>query len=101
LKPEHFDVKPEFELGAAEKKSIVQRSIDNEDLLVGYQIELYSSSTKLPKGIWVIMGTKRFRFSSTQYLLRNKVGEEKWRVLEKEGVAGKPFVLKRRVAKFI
>jgi hypothetical protein len=51
-------------------------------------MELFSKSKGSSKGIWVICGIKKFRFSSTSYLLKNKDGVERWNVIEK-GSAGK------------
>lgn len=98
----HFESRPDINLTTAEVKAIVKSSCEDEGLIVGYLVEIFSTKVREEsKGIWVIMGFKKFRFSSTQYLLRNKLGETKWRVLEKEGFSsGKPFVLKRKVATF-
>ena len=76
--------------------------------IVGYQIELKSRSTTKSKGIWVIAGVKKFRFSTPSYLLKNKEGLQRWDALQKPligrqdgGVtSGRPFDLRRKVATF-
>lgn len=101
LNVDQFVVRAELHLPKSEADDIIFQSITDIDKIVGYQVELFSKSTGRSKGIWVIGGVKKFRFSSTSYLLTNVEGFEKWYVLKKEGqttmVAGKPFILKRRV----
>jgi hypothetical protein len=88
----------DLDLSDADRKSIVTQSIEDEDLLVGYQVVLLSKSTGKPKGLYVILGVQKFRFSATQYLLRSQGGEDKWAVLQKNNVVkGKQFLLKRKV----
>lgn len=101
LKKEHFDIITEKHLKKEEIDQIITASIEDVDLLVGYQVELMSKSTGKSKGTWVIAGVKKFRFSATSYLLRNLAGEERWTVLQKNNVVnGKPVVLRRKVASF-
>lgn len=50
------------------------------------------------RGIFVIVGVRKFRFSSIRYCLQNKSGKEKWSVLQRgDGSLGKPFILNRKV----
>lgn len=94
LSPEHFVNDSSKDLNSVESENIIKNSQQNEDLIVGYQITLASS-----KKVWVIIGLKRFRLCSTEYLLRNKTGEDKWCKLKRGNSSGKTFTLKRKVAK--
>lgn len=106
LTPEHFVRDNEKNLSKEEGAQILANSILNEDLIVGYQIELFSKSTQKSKGIWVIVGVKKYRFASTSYELKNANGDVRWDNIEKKvndtkvEVNGKPVVLLRQVVSF-
>jgi hypothetical protein len=101
LKAEHFLEEKALHISDTEARAVLFESIENIDRIVGYQIELFSRSTGNSKGVWVIAGVKKFRFSDLNYLLKNQSGLEKWVVLQKAaGGSGKPFTLRRKVASF-
>lgn len=101
-----FKDEPLRNITEAEERRIMEESITNEDVLVGYQCELVSKSTGATKGLWVIVGIKRVRFASTSYELKNLKGESRWDHIEKKDsrdsvkVSGKPIRLKRKVMEF-
>ena len=72
LTKEHFVQDASHNISVEEQQQVIANSLIEEDILVGYQIELLSKSTGKSKGIWVIVGVKKFRFSSTSYELRNE-----------------------------
>jgi len=105
LTADHFELIKERNLSTEEEKELIADSLVNEDILVGYQIELLSKSTNKSKGIWVICGIKTYRFSATQYELKNRQGDSRWDVIQKEvkgktEVSGKPIKILRKVASF-
>lgn len=105
LTKEHFVQDESHNISVEEQQQVIANSLIEEDILVGYQIELLSKSTGKSKGIWVIVGVKKFRFSSTSYELRNERGDVRWDSIQKEvkgkiEVAGKPVKLLRKVVAF-
>merc|ERR1711916_214989 len=75
LTAEHFKRDQGLEINDQEREQIMADSLIDEDLLVGYQIELLSKSTGKSKGIWVIVGVRKYRFSSTSYEMKNQNGD--------------------------
>lgn len=105
LTADHFVEIKERNITVDEEKELIADSLTNEDILVGYQIELFSKSTRKSKGIWVICGIKTYRLSSTSYELKNREGVSRWDIIQKEvngktEVSGKPVTIKRKVAVF-
>lgn len=105
LAAEHFAVIESQHLAKVDAENLIEQSLIDEDILVGFQIELLSRSNGKSKGTWVIIGIKQVRFLNTTYLLRNQEGAERWIVISKivqgkEKVSGKPIILRRRVAQF-
>lgn len=108
LTPEMFKEIPEQNIAPAEAKKLKFDSVRDIEKIVGYQIELRSRSTNKSKGIWVIAGVKKFRFTTPSYLLKNKEGAQRWDSLQKPLIgredgavtSGRPFDLKRKVATF-
>jgi hypothetical protein len=101
LTNEHFLEIPELHIPKDISASIVTSSIDKEEEIVGYQVEMFSRTDGKSKGVWVICGLKKFRFSSTSYMVKNQLGHEKWVVFQKDKtVAGRPFTLRRKVISF-
>lgn len=105
LTPEHFARDNTKNLTDKEGEKVLADSVLDEDLIVGYQIELLSKSTGKSKGIWVIVGVKKYRFSSTSYELKNASGDARWDNIEKKvngkvEVNGKPIKLLRKVVAF-
>lgn len=105
LTDEHFNVDPSKNISTNEQKQVIADSVIDEDILVGYQVELKSKSTGKSKGIWVIVGVKKYRFSNTSYEMKNKNGDVRWDPIEKEvkgkiEAQGKPVKLLRKVVAF-
>lgn len=105
LTAEHFKRDQGLEINDQEREQIMADSLIDEDLLVGYQIELLSKSTGKSKGIWVIVGVRKYRFSSTSYEMKNQNGDLRWDPIQrtvkgKVEVAGKPIKLLRKVVAF-
>lgn len=106
LPKDAFELIPSKNLSQPEIDALIQLSMNDDHVLVGYLIELFSKSTGKSKGLFVVMGVKKFRFSATSYLLKNKEQVERWTVLHKEVnknvlVNGKPVKVLRKVATFI
>lgn len=106
LTPDMFEAKPSENMSSEDAMKIMASSIDDDDVLVGYQVELISKTSGQSKGLWVIYGTKKYRWKNVEYHLKNKEGLERWDCVEKKdsrGVVksqGKPIILKRKVSDF-
>jgi len=107
LTPEMFQETQDLHITHADEQALKFQSATNMEALIGYQIELYSKSTGVSKGIWVIAGVKKYRLFSPQYLLKSIEGGERWTVLEQPILGsdgktneGKPFHIRRKVASF-
>lgn len=108
LNDEMFKEVVELNMSDADAQKLKFESVGDIENLVGYQIELFSRTTSKSKGIWIIAGVRKYRFSNPQYLLKNKEGNQRWDALQKPVIGeksgqvttGRPFTLRRKVATF-
>ena len=66
-----FKEQLDYHISKADEQALIFQSATNNEILVGYQIELFSRSTRASKGIWVIAGVRKMKLFNPEYLLKN------------------------------